>query len=236
MLKKAKIKKDLIYILSSIIIASLLSAIYIFAPKLPSSVDNRLKDYMFTLRGEEAPKSDKLVIIDIDEKSLKSLGQWPWSRDILATILRNLTNNDVAIIGLDIVFAEEDRTSPHKMFEKLNIEKDNIPNYDFEFAQTVASTPTILGYQFELQEKTHINKEAPSIQTIFIEKNKKLGKNHLLEAKGTILNIPVIQDNSYSSGFFNNVPDNSGIIRSVPLIISYDDELYPSLSNISSIL
>ena len=211
-------------------IAILISAIYIFAPKLPSSIDNRLKDYMFTLRGEISPKSNSVIIIDIDEKSLQSLGQWPWPRDILAKILRNLHNNDIAIIGLDIVFAEEDRTSPHKVFEKLNIEKENIPNYDFEFAQTVASTPTILGYQFELQNKEHIKKEAPSIQTIFVEKNKKLGENYLLEAKGTILNIPVIQTNSYSSGFFNNIPDDSGIIRSLPLIISYDDEIYPSLA------
>tara|TARA_B100001063_G_scaffold204297_1_gene198757 strand:+ start:4941 stop:6965 length:2025 start_codon:yes stop_codon:yes gene_type:complete len=185
---------------------------------------------MFNIRGEVAPKSNSVVIIDIDEKSLQSLGQWPWSRDILAKILRNLTNSNIAIIGLDIVFAEEDRTSPHKVFEKLNIEKENVPNYDFEFAQTVASTPTILGYQFEFQEKKHINKESPSIQTIFIEKNKKLGESYLLEGKGTILNIPVIQDNSYSSGFFNNIPDESGIVRSVPLIISYDDEIYPSLA------
>jgi len=228
--KIAEIKKDFIYIVSSIMIAILISAIYIFAPKLPSSIDNRLKDYMFTLRGEISPKSNSVIIIDIDEKSLQSLGQWPWPRDILAKILRNLHNNDIAIIGLDIVFAEEDRTSPHKVFEKLNIEKENIPNYDFEFAQTVASTPTILGYQFELQNKEHIKKEAPSIQTIFVEKNKKLGENYLLEAKGTILNIPVIQTNSYSSGFFNNIPDDSGIIRSLPLIISYDDEIYPSLA------
>ncbi len=225
-----KLKKDFIYILSSIIIASLISLIYIFAYELPSSIDNRLKNYMFNIRGEVAPKSNSVVIIDIDEKSLQSLGQWPWSRDILAKILRNLTNSNIAIIGLDIVFAEEDRTSPHKVFEKLNIEKENVPNYDFEFAQTVASTPTILGYQFEFQEKKHINKESPSIQTIFIEKNKKLDESYLLEGKGTILNIPVIQDNSYSSGFFNNIPDESGIVRSVPLIISYDDEIYPSLA------
>ena len=178
-----KLKKDFIYILSSIIIASLISLIYIFAYELPSSIDNRLKNYMFNIRGEVAPKSNSVVIIDIDEKSLQSLGQWPWSRDILAKILRNLTNSNIAIIGLDIVFAEEDRTSPHKVFEKLNIEKENVPNYDFEFAQTVASTPTILGYQFEFQEKKHINKESPSIQTIFIEKNKKLGESYLLEGK-----------------------------------------------------
>lgn len=230
MITKAKLKKDFIYILASIFIALSISLIYIFAPKLPNSIDNRLKDYMFNIRGEIAPKTNSVVIIDIDEKSLQSLGQWPWSRNTLAKILRNLKDKDIAIIGMDIVFAEEDRTSPHSVFDKLNIQKENIPNYDFEFAQTVATTPTILGYQFEFQRKKHINKEAPSIQTMFIEKNKKLGKNHLIQANGTILNIPIIQDSSYSSGFFNNIPDDSGVIRSVPLIISYDDEIYPSLA------
>lgn len=185
---------------------------------------------MFNIRGEIEPKSNSVVIIDIDEKSLKSLGQWPWPRDVLSQILKNLNNNEIAIIGLDIVFAEEDRTSPDKLLKKYNIENKVIPNFDFEFAQTVSSTPTILGYQFELSEKDFISKEAPSIQTIIIEKNKKLGKEYLLKAKGTILNIPIIQDNSYSSGFFNNIPDDSGIIRSVPLIISYEDIIYPSLA------
>lgn len=230
MINKERINRNLIYILASIILSVIISSIYIFSPNLPLSIDNKLKNYMFNIRGEIQPKSDSVVIIDIDEKSLQTLGQWPWSRDILSKILKNLSKKDVAIIGLDIVFAEEDRTSPHNIFKKLNIKRDKVPNYDLEFAQTIASTPTILGYQFEFQEKEHTNKEAPSIQTIFIEKNKKLGKNYLLKAEGAILNIPILQDNSYSSGFFNNIPDDSGIIRSVPLIISYDDQIYPSLA------
>ena len=185
---------------------------------------------MFNLRGEIKPKSDSVVIIDIDEKSLQALGQWPWSRDILSKILYNLSNAQVAVIGFDIVFAEEDRTSPHKIFKKLDIKKEDIPNFDLEFAQAIANTPTILGYQFELTDKIYINKNAPSIQTIFIEKNKKQGQNYLITAQGTILNIPILQNSSYSSGFFNNIPDDTGIIRSIPLIISYEDEIYPSLS------
>jgi adenylate cyclase len=224
------LKSNYIYILSAFIIALIVSSIYIFSPALPNTIDNRLKDYMFKVRGEMPPQTDSIIIIDIDEKSLRSLGQWPWSRDTLKIILENLSKANIGIIGMDIVFAEEDRTSPHKVFDDLNIKRENIPNYDFEFAQTVASTPTILGYQFEFQDNKYTNKEAPSIQTIFIEKKKKLGKQHLIQAKGTILNIPVIQDNSYSSGFFNNIPDESGIVRSVPLIISYDDEIYPSLA------
>lgn len=185
---------------------------------------------MFNLRGEIKPKSDSVVIVDIDEKSLQALGQWPWSRDILSKILYNLSNAQVAVIGFDIVFAEEDRTSPHKIFKKLDIKKENIPNFDLDFSQAIANTPTILGYQFELADKKYINKNAPSIQTIFIEKNKKQGENYLITAQGTILNIPILQNSSYSSGFFNNIPDDTGIIRSIPLIISYEDEIYPSLS------
>lgn len=204
--------------------------LYIYAPSLLQSLDDRLRDSMFTLRGEIKPQSDSVVIIDIDEKSLQQLGQWPWPRDILSKILENLADKKVAIIGLDIVFAEEDRSSPHNIFKKYNIKRDNVEDFDYNFAQTVASTPTILGYQFEFTSSDYINKKSPFIQTTFIEKNKQIGKSYLLEAKGTILNIPVIQNISYSSGFFNNIPDESGIIRSVPLIISYNDQIFPSLA------
>jgi adenylate cyclase len=222
--------KRIYSVLVVLLIGFSLSTIYIFYPSLPQSFDDKLRDFMFNIRGEIEPKSNSVVIIDIDEKSLKSLGQWPWSRDILSQVLENLNNAEIGIIALDIVFAEEDRTSPHKLFKKYNIENETVPNFDSLFAQTVSSTPTILGYQFELSDKDYISKKAPSIQTIIIERNKKLGNEYLLKAKGTILNIPIIQDNSYSSGFFNNIPDDSGIIRSVPLIISYEDVIYPSLA------
>ena len=224
------LKKSYKSIIIAFLISVFISSIYIYFPELPSSIDNRLRDFMFNIRGEIEPKSDSVVIIDIDEKSLKTLGQWPWSRDVLSKILYNLNDAKVAIIGFDIVFAEEDRTSPHKIFKKLDIQKENLPNFDLEFAQAIANTPTILGYQFEFADKEFILKSAPAIQTIFIEKNKNIEENFLIKAKGTILNIPILQDNSYSSGFFNNIPDDSGIIRSVPLIISYDDEIYPSLA------
>ena len=224
------LRKNYKFIIIALLISSFISSVYIYVPKLPSSIDSRLRDFMFNLRGEIKPKNDSVVIVDIDEKSLQNLGQWPWPRDILSKILYNLTKAEVAVIGLDIVFAEEDRTSPHKILKKLEIQKENIPNFDLEFAQAIANTPTILGYQFEFTDKKFINKNAPSIQTIFIEKNKKMGKNYLITAQGTILNIPILQDNSYSSGFFNNIPDDTGIIRSIPLIISYEDEIYPSLS------
>ena len=228
-MNKKKLKKIFIYSLASFITALTLSFIYIFFPTLPDSFDNRLRDYLFTLRGE-IPNNDTVAIVDIDEQSLKSLGQWPWSRNKVAKILENLTQAQAAIIGFDIVFAEEDRSSPHKILKQFNIQKDNIPNFDETLAQVVASTPTILGYQFELEEKKFIDDKTPEIPAIFIERNKANDEQNLITAHGTIMNIPILQDNAYSSGFFNNIPDDSGVIRSVPLIISYDNMIYPSLA------
>ncbi len=229
-MNKRAIKKFFLYFSLSILLATSISFFYMFFPKSLESIDNRLRDYFFTLRGE-IPNSKNVVIVDIDEKSLKKLGQWPWSRNIIAKILENLSNNSVALIALDIVFPEEDKSSPHKVLKKLGIEKKSVPNYDLELARTISNTPTILGYQFEFKEDNkYLNKEAPHIPAIFIERNKIMGEEYLLKATGTILNMSSIQNSAYSSGFFNNVPDISGIIRSVPLIISYNDIIYPSLS------
>lgn len=229
MILNKKIKKFSIYFILSLSLSIFLSAIYIFFPNLPDSLDNRLRDYLFTIRGE-LPHNQNVVIVDIDETSIKSLGQWPWSRDKLAKILENLTLANVGIVGLDIVFAEEDRTSPHKILQDLKIYKKDVPNYDLEFANVVENSPVILGYQFDLVKKDNTNAKVPQIPAIFIEKDKPQDKSYLIEAYNTILNIPQIQDKAYSSGFFNNIPDDTGIIRSVPLIISYDDTIYPSLA------
>ncbi|KLD97621.1 CHASE2 domain-containing protein [Aliarcobacter butzleri] len=230
MILNKKIKKFSIYFILSLSLSIFLSAIYIFFPNLPDSLDNRLRDYLFTIRGE-LPHNQNVVIVDIDETSIKSLGQWPWSRDKLAKILENLTLANVGIVGLDIVFAEEDRTSPHKILQDLKIYKKDVPNYDLEFANVVENSPVILGYQFDLVKKDNVNAKVPQIPAIFIEKDKPQdNKSYLIEAYNTILNIPQIQDKAYSSGFFNNIPDDTGIIRSVPLIISYDDTIYPSLA------
>jgi adenylate cyclase len=204
----------------------MLSSAYLFLPNYFQSLDNRVRDFYFKFRGPE-PTSDKIVIVDIDEKSLKALGQWPWERNKVAQILTNLTNKRAGIIGLDIVFAEADKTSPKKLAKEWGLSSNKLPDYDYILSQTVASSPTILGYIFDFDKKN--NKDAPQIPAIFIQKHK--GKQEFLPvAKGVLTNIDIIQDAAYSSGYINNIPDESGIIRSVPLMIKYDDIVYPSLA------
>ena len=209
-----------------LLLSLVLSSAYLFLPAHFQSLDNRVRDFYFKFRGPEKA-SDDIVIVDIDERSIKELGQWPWERDKIAQILSNLTNKKAGIIGLDIVFSEEDKTSPAKFALKWGIDQKNLPNYDLILSNMVANTPTILGYVFDFDAQN--KNEAPQIPAIFIEKGKQT-KEFLPTAHGVLTNLAIIQRNGYSSGYMNNIPDESGIIRSVPLLIKYDDQVYPSLA------
>lgn len=217
--------RKIAYVFIAVFISIFLSALYIFSPGILRSFDDRMRDAYFLYRGE-MPNGGSVVIVDIDEASLRALGQWPWSRDKLSKIIENLTSAGVAVIGIDVVFAEEDRTSPSLIAKKLNL-KENLQDYDLQFANTLANSPVILGYGFDLVDEDG-DKRAPKIPAILIEKNKK--EDFAIKALGATLNIEPIQNAGYSSGFFNVIPDSSGTIRSVPLVISFDDVLYPSLA------
>lgn len=225
------LKKFFYYFLLAITIFMAILYFYSYIPKTLNSFDNRLRDYMFIIRGE-VEDSKNIVIIDLDNRSLKEVGQWPWSRDTVSELLINLTNAGVGLVGFDIVFAEEDRTNPTKIIKKYNIQTtQEIPDNDEYFASIISQTPTILGYQFQLSKDDFAEQRTPDIPAIFIEKNlTDNNKGLVINAFGTILNLPIIQQSSYSSGFFNNVPDESGVVRSVPLIIKYNEQIYPSLA------
>jgi adenylate cyclase len=212
-------------ILTSLLLSLWISlvAIYWVIPESFISIDNRLRDFLFILRGPIAT-SGNVVIVDIDEKSLAKYGQWPWPRDITASVLDRLNQMGAGIVGLDIVFAQADRSAatptrgdtpplcPH-------------PN-DSALSQVVGSGPIIGGYYFSFD--TNLT-QTPSIPAVFIEKGVSQS-SYVPEAKGAKLNIDCIQQSFYSSGFFNIMPDEEGAIRHVPLLIRFDGMLYPSLS------
>jgi len=208
----------------ALFLATVLSLAYLFMPQAFFSLDKRLRDFMFVIRGE-LPKKTNIVIVDIDEKSLKEYGQWPWSRSLVSELLYKITDAGAGVIGLDMVFAEADRTSPHRLRKIYPELSQQLENYDEILADTLMRTPVIGGYIFTLDKSN--SDETPMIPAIFVENG--MSKEFTLSYKGIVLNIPTIQDSLYSSGFFNNTPDEGGMIRSIPLIIKYDGVIYPSL-------
>lgn len=220
-------KSILLKLLIALLLALSLTWAYLFIPQSFQSVDSRLRDFLFLIRGE-LPKSDKIVIVDIDEKSLDKLGQWPWQRDVVAALLYKLTQAGAGVIGLDIVFAEEDRTSPHRFATKFPELASKLENYDEVLAKCFAQTPVVGGFSFLFHEKNE-EQHTPNIPAVFVEKGLK-ENNEIPVPDGIVLNIPILQNAMQTSGFFNNIPDLGGMITHVPLIMKYDGIIYPSLA------
>lgn len=215
--------KNLIFFFLTFIV---LMFVYLNYSSFTSSFDNRLREFFFNYRGE-IPTTNSVVIIDIDEKSIKELGQWPFSRDYMAQALVNLTNAQVGIIGMDMIFSEKDRSSPSNMAKIIGL-KGDFQNNDLLLAQVIANTPTILGYFFT-EDDIYINKKAPNIPAIYTSSMKNNSSN-LISSKAVVTNIPTIQDSAYSSGFFNAYSSEDGKITKMPLVLSYKDKIYPSLT------
>jgi len=217
--------KVLIFVTTLVILISL-EYLFLQNTKFFQKMNNNLTDNAFIYRGE-LPADKRIVIIDVDEKSLKALGQWPWSRNKIARILENLRDSDAAIIGIDMVFAEKDSSSPINIAKEANIPLEDLQDFDKILAETLTQTPTITGFTFNFEE--HIKNEAPTSNAMFIQHGKG-EEEHLFVARGITTNVPILQEASFSSGSFNTFPDSDGIVRYVPLLFSYDETIYPSLA------
>ncbi len=214
----------LIKVFISTVLSFLLTISYLFLPQKVISLDNQLRDFLFMWRGE-LPKNNNIIIIDIDEKSLAEIGQWPWRRDKVSLLLEKIASHNPGIIGLDIVFAEPDRSSPHLIAQEYPDINITLLNTDKKLAQSFASLPIVGGYIFSFDKnKQYIN--PPILPAIFIANV----NNSLFKAHSLTLNIPLLQESLYSSGFFNNIPDENGMIRSVPLVMEYDKMQFSSLA------
>ena len=213
-------------------------------PALLTALDNRVADAMFRWRGP-VETSGSVVIVDIDEKSLQAIGQWPWPRDIVADLIRQILAAQPRVVGLDIMFVEPDRTSPIRYVEELqqifNLKlpslKDaavapEVLNHDLALGSAIATGPTVLGYAFQpYDDGLRVSQERPfpSCRINVHPETTPFRDLALINAyRGVLNNMDVAQ--GLSEGFFNVFPDPSGTIRKVPLLMMLDHIPYPSLA------
>lgn len=175
-------------------------------------------------------------IIDIDDESLKKIGQWPWSRTIISQLIANLANADTAAIGFDVVFAEPDKISLQNTlplwekflsateFNSLKNKISNIPTDDEALAQVIAQTQVVLGFSFIQQPNNTqpIVKSGISISGAAPEKT-------LLNFQGAVKNLSLFEQAAAGNGSFNITPEIDSIVRRLPLIYYSNGSYYPSL-------
>ncbi|HQI81808.1 MAG TPA: adenylate/guanylate cyclase domain-containing protein [Deltaproteobacteria bacterium] len=214
-------------------------------PELLTSLDNQISSAMFRWRGP-MPTTGAVVIVDIDEKSLGRIGQWPWRRDIMASLVRRVKDSGARVIGFDIVFPEPDRTSPglyledfrHMLGHRLTAKDLNWLSgredldHDRMLGAALSEAPTVLGYIFQLKDdglKSMHERPFPALELAVRPEAVSMGDLSLVGAYRPILNVPEVSQGR-SEGFLNVFPDPSGTVHRVPLFMALDGMPYPSLA------
>ena len=218
---------------------------------MPLRFVHKLENYSYDVRLNWLMPNTidkRIVIVDIDEKSLIEQGRWPWGRDKMAILVNQLfITYEINTLGFDVVFAEKDESSGLRNLEWLQQQylKDDARfgaaletikpqlNYDQIFADSLKNRKVVLGYYFQTSGDTnHVGQLPPAN---FSEKDftNKGYINQLIaftEASGFGANLPVLQQNALAAGHFNPQPDADGITRKIALLIKYGDQYYDSLA------
>lgn len=180
----------------------------------------------------------RVVIVDVDEKSLAVEGRWPWPRDRMARLVNLLFDEyGVSVLGFDMVFAERER---HAAFENLEHMlraggetglADRVasltPRTDEQFATALHERPVALGYYFSGNTTTTGQLPEPYLPAIIAETMDIPAPS----ASGYGANLPMLQNEAPRGGFFDNpLSDEDGVFRRAPTFQSYEGALYESLS------
>ncbi|RPI66538.1 MAG: CHASE2 domain-containing protein, partial [Geobacteraceae bacterium] len=180
--------------------------------------------------------------IDIDEKSLKMHGQWPWPRYKLALLLNRLHAMGVRAVGIDIMFPEKDRTViddpsedlPENLMADIGIAnvRESAGYSDRLFAEAVSRSSAVLGFQFQFESSPEdvACVLRPVALNVMQSRGGEPPHGGLIEVAGVVCNLPDLTRAAHFAGFFNVSPDSDGILRSVPLLMKYKGEFYPSLA------
>ena len=243
MLEKLKIQLKHFPIWMGLVILSLFVVLELIAINKPHSVaDNWLKrvdtlvyDWRFQGFMPKREETTKIVIIDVDERSLKQEGRWPWSREKLAKLVEALQRQQVKLIGFDVVFSEEERNAVQQVLAHSGLSDQAkqelqplIPvlDGDKKFAQAITQK-TVLG--FFLHGAGGINSGVLPTPLLTVEPRDldKITINFMPDYTG---NLAVFANAALGEGFITTLPDVDGVMRRSPLVLRYENGLYSSLS------
>ncbi len=213
---------------------------------LQIGVLQRLDEIIYDARlRATAPKTldDRIVIVDIDEKSLAEVGRWPWGRDKMATLVNQLFDQQkIGILGFDVVFAEADVSSGLARLTELshNELKDQPlfaerlrqlrPELDFDalFAKSLENRAVVLSYYFSSEEDAGTSGVLPA--PVLTDKELSGRSIHSTSWNGYGSNIEGIARAAPVAGFFNPIVDDDGVVRSLPMLAEYKGKYYESLA------
>ena len=213
------------------ILGPLVILIIIIIFNIDSNLKNRISylNYDFYQNiFEKNFSTNKVIIVDIDEESIKKLGQFPWRRDIHSIILDKLQSANVALVAFDIFFSETDKQNPKKILTEFNIVADikSIIDTDNLFLESIKNSNVILPLVGSTKDT---KKNQFSIKSNIITKGED-PLNYLYNYQGFIASLNQFNEAAKGLGSISIIDSEDGILRAVPLFLNINQQLTPALS------
>jgi adenylate cyclase len=202
----------------------------------PPLQELRLRTYdLFQVLRPRAQTIRPVAIVDIDEASLKDIGQWPWPRTMVADLITRLKEQGAPVIGFDIIFAEPDRMSPAVAAEGFRGLDDatraklgSLPSNDDVLADAIKHARVVVGQAGAATPQPRSDAEM-ALQTGFAFKGPD-PTPFLVKFAGLLRNVLPIEQAAAGRGLFSINPERDGIVRRVPVVMAAQGALVPSLS------
>ena len=176
-----------------------------------------------------------VVVVDLDETSIKRVGQWPWPRNLVADLTQKLGDLGAAAIVFDIVFSEEDRTSPLKAIDGLTKagaqiqlpEKVDVLDNDVVLASVFKRYPVVTG--FVLSEA---GTDVPPTPKAGTGQSGTIPNSFMKQGVNSTRNLTILDDAASGTGTFNfaTSEQRDAVVRRVPLMQGANNNFYPTLA------
>jgi adenylate cyclase len=202
----------------------------------PAPVEEiRVRTFDFFQRIDPREKTARPVtIVDIDEKSMEKLGQWPWPRTRIADLVTELTRLGAVVIAFDAVFPEPDRLNPDVAADTFrNLDEETrarlraLPSNDQILADAIRASRVVLGESGLPEEITALDKTLPVTGLAMLGEEP---QRFMFDFPGLLRNVPVLEHAAAGRGLFTIKPERDGIVRRVPMIMQAQGQTMASLT------
>ncbi|MGF1630287.1 MAG: CHASE2 domain-containing protein [Kiloniellaceae bacterium] len=182
----------------------------------------------------DAEAQPPITIVDIDEASLSSLGQWPWPRDLLADLVSEIAGHGPQVLGISIIFPEPDRLSPESVLQRFPLDAPlreslaQLPSNDALLAHSLGQVPAVLGAAVSAAAPQ--TAEVSALRVPILLSLGHQGAAEIRRYPGLLRNLPVLEAASSGIGVASLEFGGDGVVRRMPIVMLVGDAVLPSFA------
>jgi adenylate cyclase len=199
--------------------ALVIAAICLYRPPVLAHLEYRVYDRVVR-SAPPRPPGGRIVIVDVDERSLSAIGQWPWRREVIGRLIARLRDLGASVVAVDVIFAEPERAD--------GVESGG----DGALADALRAGRVVLGYGMTfdgIPDGSSTCAQHP-LGLAIVRRGSETADDPFFRATGAVCNLPGLTTAAGASGFLNAAPDPDGRLRRVPLLLESDGRVYPALA------